>query len=223
LYELEDEDKDTTQYEWKDIKRKVQRLRNRDLAGITLKSVRGKDYIIILDHLERVTPTTKSIVEVFLDRACLIGSFSGYPKEVGSNLRKLWWRFHKIEIKNLSTKEANALIDYYFDKYNILSEDPKKYKRQILRVSKGNPLAIKDICYTGSIEKYVDRKHIRALDHEAGTRYFDVTPVLILGVCMFVMLRFFALGVNDMDTYVFAGGMGALGLFVRFMVFRYTR
>jgi hypothetical protein len=90
-------------------------------------------------------------------------------------------------------------------------------------VSKGNPLAIKEICYTGSIEKYVDRKHIRSIEHEAGTRYFDVTPLLILGVCMFVMLRFFALGVNDMDTYVFAGGMGALGLFIRFVIFRYTR
>lgn len=223
LYELGDKEEDITQCEWKDIKRKVCRLRNRDLAGVTLKSVKGKDYIIILDHLERVTPTAKSVVEVFLDRACLVGSYSGYPQSAGSSLKKLWWRFHKVEIKNLTIEEANTLIDYYFEKYNILSEDPRKYKRQIFRVSKGNPLAIKDICHNGSLEKYVDKRHIRELEHEAGTRYFDVAPLLILGICVVVMLRFFALGVNDMDTYILAGGMGALGLFIRFVMFRYTR
>lgn len=211
--DLQMEDFDISQKQWDEIKRKVCRLRNRDLAEIILKSVKGKDYIIILDHLERVTPTAKSIVEVLLDRACLIGSFSGYPREAGSNLRKLWWRFKKIEITNLTPKEANEMVDYFFERYNIFSEDPQKYKKQILRISKGNPLAIKDICHNGSLEKYVDRKQIRNLEHDAATTYFDVTPVLILGVCGVVMLRFFALGLNDMDTYIFAGGMGALGLF----------
>jgi type II secretory pathway predicted ATPase ExeA len=216
------DDKEIVVKEWKEVKRKIVRMRVKDLAGLVIRNLHDKDYIVILDHLERVTPTGKSVIEVLLTKTCLIGSYSGHPRNAGQ-LRKLWWRFKKIEIKNLTKEEADQLINYYFEKYNILSEDPRWFKKAIWKHSQGNPLAIKDICHAGSLERYVDKKHIRDITHDAGAQYIDATPFVVLGVISFIMLRFFALGMNDTDTYIFAGGMGALGLFIRFMLFRYVK
>jgi len=220
LWEVDDQE--MVVQEWKDVKRKVTRMKIRDLAGVVLRSIHKKDYIVILDHLERVTPTAKSVMEILLDRCCVVGSYSGYPQNAG-NLRKLWWRFKKIEIKNLTKEETLQLIDYYFERYNILVENPGWFKKAIWKKTQGNPLAIKDLCHAGSLERYVDKHHIREIAHDAGTRYLDATPFVILGLAGFVMLRFFALGMNDQDTYVFAGSLGALGLFIRFILFRYLR
>jgi len=99
LYELEDKKEDVTQLTWKDIKRKIKRMTITDLAGVILKSIREKEYVIMCDQLEKVNPTAKSIFEAMREECCLVGATWSINRS--GHFRKLWWRFKRIEIDNL--------------------------------------------------------------------------------------------------------------------------
>jgi hypothetical protein len=218
LYELEDKKEDVTQLTWKDIKRKIKRMTITDLAGVILKSIREKEYVIMCDQLEKVNPTAKSIFEAMREECCLVGATWSINRS--GHFRKLWWRFKRIEIDNLRETEAKELISHLYKEKGIYAYYPEMYMAKILKISDGNPAAIKDMIHHGSLEKYVDKNHVRDMDHEAGERELDLTPfVLFIGVFV-VALRFFALGMNDTDTYIMAGTGGAVFIFVRFFLYK---
>lgn len=218
LYEMDDKKEDITQMPWRGIRRKVKRMTVTDLAGVILKSVRGKEYIVICDQLEKVTPTAKSIFEALREECCLVGASWSISRS--GHLKKLWWRFKRIELNNLQEKEAKELISYLYKEKGVYAYYPEMYKSKILKVSDGNPAAIVDMVHHGSLEKYIDKQHIREMSHEAGERELDLTPfALFVGVAV-VALRFFALGMNDTDTYIMAGVGGAFFVFIRFFLYR---
>ena len=61
---------------------------------------------------------------------------------------------------------------------------------------------------------------IRALQHGAGLRYLDLTPLLLLVAAGLVAARFVALGLDDRDLYILAGTLGALFFVVRVLLTR---
>ncbi|MBU1091797.1 MAG: ATP-binding protein [bacterium] len=218
LYEMEDKKQDIAQLTWRNIRIKIKRMTVNDLAGVVLKSVRGKDYIVMCDQLEKVSPTAKSIFEALREESCLVGA--AWSINRSGHFKKLWWRFKRIEITNLRDKEAKELVDYLYKEKGVYAYYPQMYKSKVLKMSDGNPAAIVDMVYHGSLEKYIDKQHIREMSHEAGEREFDLTPfVLLVGVGV-VALRFFALGMNDTDIYIMAGTGGAFFMFIRFFLYR---
>ena len=66
----------------------------------------------------------------------------------------------------------------------------------------------------------VDVQTIRALQHGAGLRYLDLTPVLLLVAAGLVAARFVALGLDNRDLYILAGTLGALFFVVRVLLTR---
>lgn len=218
LYEMEDKKEDITQLTWRDIRRKVKRMTINDLSGIVLKSIRGRDYIVMCDQLEKVSPTAKAVFEALREESCLVGA--AWSINRSGHFKKLWWRFKRIEIANLKDREAKELIEYLYKEKGVYAYYPAMYKSKVLKMSFGNPAAIVDMVYHGSLEKYIDKQHIREMSHEAGEREFDLTPFVLFFGVMVVALRFFALGMNDTDTYIMAGTGGALFIFIRFFLYR---
>ncbi len=66
----------------------------------------------------------------------------------------------------------------------------------------GNPMLAK---------RSIDEEFL-GLDIETGdhTRYFDMTPVILLVGCAFIVMRFVALGTNNVALYIMTGATGAL-------------
>lgn len=205
--------------EWKQLNRRFTRMNAREQTGCVLDSVQNKGYVIILDQLEKVTPTGQAFIETLLGRACIVGATC--DQKSGGQLARMWWRFKKIEINNLGKKEAMELIDKLVEENKVLASDMKMFKREVYKKSQGNPMAIIDIINAGSLERYVSQRQIREMEHhDAGKREFDLTPfVLFIGVIA-VGARFVALGMNNVDLYILAGIAGGSFMFLRYFLYR---
>ena len=222
IYEMTDKKEEIKSKDWKDIKRKIKKLTTNDLAGLVQRSITGKDYIIICDALEMITPTAKSIFESFRENCCLVGAT--HTIRDNPHLKKLWWRFKQIEIKKLEPSKANELIDHLYFKNGINAYDKEAYKRKILKVSNGNCAAIYDMVFHSSKEKYLDHQAVRDIkSHDGGNKELDLTPFVIFAGVGVVATRFIALGMNNKDIYILAGISGALFMFVRFYMMKGMR
>lgn len=219
LYELLDKQEDTKGKAWKEIRRRVAKLTTSDLAGLVFRSTKRREYTIICDALEMITPTAKANFESLRENCCLIGAT--HTIKDNPHLKKLWWRFKHIEIKNLELAKAKELIDYLYTENNINAYDKEAYKRKILKVSNGNCAAIYDMVFHSSKEKYLDHQDVRDIkSHEAGDKELDMTMFYLFAGVGVVATRFIALGMNNKDVYILAGIGGALFMFLRFYMMR---
>ena len=85
---------------------------------------------------------------------------------------------------------------------------------------KPNPQAIHDMLEESSKERLVDKRQIREMRHQAGVRYVDFTPAMVVVGAMVVATRYVALGIGDRSLYVMAGIGAALFLSIRFFMFK---
>ena len=218
LLELLDKQDSAKSKEWKSIKRIVQRMKTNQLAGLILKSIKAKDYIIICDHLETLTPSSKSIFESLREEICLIGATNTIKNN--NHLKKLYWRFKQIEITNLDEESTKEFIEYHLSIKNIHTYNKADFIKKIWQVSKGNCSSIYDLIYHADKEKYIDRKHVRDMGHEASRKELSLTGFVIFFGVLVVATRFIALGMNNKDVYIIAGISGAFFMFVRFLLYK---
>lgn len=208
--------------EWRQLQTRFSRMNNKDQAASILSSLLAERFCIILDQLERVTPMGQAFIEALIDRACIVGATC--DEKSSGQLARMWWRFKKLEVLNLSKEDSFCLIEQLILQEKVLCSDIEMFKRQVYKMSMGNPLAIKDIINAGSLERYVSQEQIRNLErHDAGKREIDLTPGLLVVGVFVVGARFVALGMNDIDLYILAGATGAGFMFLRFFLYRAMR
>jgi hypothetical protein len=102
----------------------------------------------------------------------------------------------------------------------VLIESPELYITHVVKQAGGNPQAIHDMLDESDKERVVDKRRIREMRHQAGVRYLDFTPVVIVAGAMIVGLRYVAIGLGDTSLYVLAGMAAALFLALRIFMFR---
>lgn len=73
---------------------------------------------------------------------------------------------------------------------------------------------------TCSAERLVDKRKIREMRHQAGVRYLDFTPVMIVSSALIIGTRYLAIGLGDTELYILAGMAAALFLSLRFFLFK---
>lgn len=66
----------------------------------------------------------------------------------------------------------------------------------------------------------VDKRKIREMRHQAGLRYLDFTPVMIVATALIVGTRYLAIGLGDTALYILAGMVAALVMALRMFLFR---
>lgn len=205
--------------EWKDLKRKVTRLPIAELLTCILEGLSSQNYILVLDHLEGLTPSMAFTISCLMDKCLILGATNDLKK--AGHLSKIWWKFEHIQIENLNKEEAKILLWLYANKEKI--DDEVMFENKVLTYSCGNPLAIVEMAKRTSLEKFNDSQKIRDLRHDAGIRYFDLSPCLLILGAMIVAARFVSLGLNDIDGYILAGSTGAFFIFLRFFIYRSMR
>lgn len=203
--------------EWKDLKRKVSRLPIAELLTTILNGLsNGQNFLLVLDHLEGLTPSMAFTLSCLMDKCLVLGATNDLKKS--GHLAKIWWRFEHLEIKNLDKEEAKTLLWLYADRQKV--QDEAMFENKILNYSCGNPLAIVEMAKRTFCEKFTDSQKIRDLRHDAGLRYFDLSPCLLIIGAVIVAARFISLGLNDIDGYILAGSSGAFFIFLRFLIYR---
>ena len=199
---------------WAECARLLGRVTVRELTAVAVASLRARPTVLILDQLDAATPTMAPVIEACLDAAVVLGA----TRDCRPGLQKLWWAFERLDLPPLARDDARTLLWTLVDRDRI--PDVPLFEATILEQAAGNPHALVDMARQVAGEGPVALEAIRGLQHGAGLRYLDLTPLLLLVAAGLVATRFVALGLDDRDLYILAGSLGALFFVVRVVLMR---
>ncbi|MCR4289575.1 MAG: ATP-binding protein [Candidatus Scalindua sp.] len=124
------------------------------------KIYKGKPYLVF-DHIGRVGPKFFSYLENLLDEhPALFIARSPDPGEIG-DLSLLLFSFDKLEIHNLNRKYAYELITHFIESFGLVIDKVDHFRKEVFRLSSGNPAAIREICHYAGKEEYKVGKEIK--------------------------------------------------------------
>jgi len=204
--------------EWKDIRNKVNRMSMRDLTQVVIPALaRSEDKpVIAVDDLTSLTPTQMAFWLAIFEHAQVVGCAS----EKKPRVKKLWWKMKEISVKPFSPAVARDVIKQYITTKGMLIESPDQYISHVVKQSGGIPQAIYDMLDESGKERIIDKRKVREMRHEAGIKYLDFTPVVMILGALIVSMRYIGMGTGDKTLYILGGMGAALFLTFKFFIFK---
>lgn len=201
--------------EWPQISKRTRALTLHELGSAVVTSLRGEGVLMVIDSLNKVKPTDQAwLQDIIKNAVCLLATRDKDER----NMKPLLARFELVYVPPLTRAEAYEMMDALLAEHPVPSTDPKHYRKAVWEASKGYPSAIRDLIWKGSLEKYVDKEHIRGLAHDAGVKGFSIAPGILLIVAAFSIWRYVARGVGDQDGLIIGGvGSALFGVIWLFM------
>jgi hypothetical protein len=209
---------------WEWIRRTISRAPTRETADMILDSLRDKEAIIFLESLE-VPPTQAELFHYLGDVAQLVAAMDQDNRRV--RIQRLLWRFQKsIELPPLSREQTRELAVRWLEKRPIRFSSDRVHEaflRAVEQDSGGVPAAIEGMLLSAGNDGEVTPANIRSYRHDAGTRYLDMTPVLVLIVMGFMAMRYISRGIGQVELLVLSGVASALFYGMTIMLRRLSR
>ena len=131
-----------------------------------LNATRGKRFCFIFDHVGHVTPKLLSLLESIHDsHPIMVVARSLAWKDTG-HLKLILWDFHTLELGNLRESAARQLVAAEVTRLGLSVPDRRQLAREFMRLSRGNPRRIVELCAQASRGRYVfgDRLSSNLLD-----------------------------------------------------------
>jgi len=171
--------------------------------------------VLVLDRLEQATPSMAPALEALMTAPVTVGIATELP--TSPKLTRVWWRFvQKVTLEPMQPEVAQQLFWSRVDRHAV--PQPRLWDRLVVAKGGGNPLAILAL----ATQAAADPSAV-SIEHPAGRREVDLTPVLLCLGAVIVAARFVALGLNDVDTYILAGIGGAFFIVARYFIYRLLR
>jgi len=131
------------------------------LRKLFYKKVHKEKPYLIFDHIGSVGPKFFSYLENLLDEhPALFIARSCDPGEIG-DLSLLLFSFDKLEVCNLNRKHAFELITHFIESFGLVVDKVDHFRKEVFRLSSGNPAAIREICQYAGKEEYKVGKEIK--------------------------------------------------------------
>jgi hypothetical protein len=146
-------------------------------------------------------------------------------------LDRFFWTFETLTLKPMPDKEIQVII-----RQQVMPEGQSKpairfrdhdaliyFVERAIKSAKGIPLTAVELCKRAKGVKEVSMTFIKehlTIEHEASIQFIDATPLLLLGLCAFAMMRYIARGMGSQDAYIFFGALYALIMVVRLFIMR---
>jgi len=206
------------QIEWSDIRNRVSRMGMRDLTQLIIPALSDSKIkpIIAVDDLTTLTTTQMLFWIAIFEKAQVLGCAS----EKKPRVKKLWWKMKEIKIKPLPAPVVKKMVQDYITAKGMLIESPEQFISHVIKQSGGIPQAIFDMLEESSKETLIDKRKVREMRHDAGVRYLDFTPMVMLLGAMIVSMRYIGMGTGDKTLYIMGGMGAALFLTFKFFVFK---
>lgn len=183
-------------------------------AKMILDCVQKDEWTLILDNLSDLSTSTGRLLDQLAQKFVI---FAG-AQQLKKAHDKHFWKFERIELKNLPPDEARLLIRQAATGAQI--EDMALFETHILQRSAGNPRALLESVARLRKESTVTREAVRELAHAGGRNQVDLTPALLLLTCLLLAARFVARGLGETEFYLLAGVGSVLAMGMRFFLSR---
>lgn len=131
------------------------------LRKLFYKKIHKEKPYLVFDHMGSVGPKFFSYLENLLDEhPALFIARSPDPGEIG-DLSLLLFSFNKLEVHNLNRKYAFELITHCIESFGLVIDKADHFRKEVFRLSSGNPSAIMEICQYAGKDEYKIGKEIK--------------------------------------------------------------
>lgn len=115
---------------------------------------------VVLDHIVWVEPKFYAFLTFIKEQKF---PFILATRKTGKkNVGHLWmglYDFALLEVQNLDQASTAALVDYY-SRFDLKLGADANFKKEVFKLSRGNPKVIKDLCWLAQNEKYRSKGYI---------------------------------------------------------------
>lgn len=171
------------------IAAEVQFGKSKEDAIENLKSHKGKNIVLCIDQLERMTPSTIEVLDSLLTNfnwfRFMGAGHLGNKKRYNST----WMKATGYMLKPLSRQDSVKLID------KLWPDGDGTSKKIIVDESKGIP---------GNIQRIAIEARQGIMPHEE-QRYIDFTPMIMIIATLGLAIRVIGYGYSSTDTYIMGG------------------
>ena len=207
--------------EWEWINRALSRMPVRESMALLARSVRGKSALIFIESLE-VPPAQAELFALLIEEAQVVAAMDDTNRR--ARIQRLLWRFReKLVLKPLPAADCRSIAERWLESRPLRFESERvraSFLRAIEQDSGGVPAAIRGMLEAASTEPEITRATVRGFAHEAGVRYLDMTPTLVIGLMAVVASRYIASGMNNNELYMLSGIGIALFIGLRVLMLR---
>lgn len=209
---------------WKDLVRPIRRLAVADTAEIIMAALRKRPTLVFIESLE-VPPQQADLFAQVIEAAQVMAAMD--DKNRRTRIDRLVWRFPvTVELKPLPLEDCQRIAEGW------LSENPVRFSgqrtrtrflRHVAQDSGGVPAAIRGMLEAAAKEPEITPAMARAFSHEAGIRYVDMTPLVVLLLVVAIATRYISRGFGFQEMLVVSGVATALFTGVRFFLWQMRR
>ena len=205
---------------WKDLERSLRRMNNRSLSELILSTIEhgkteqvaaGKRCVIFWESLEMPAAQVEFFAKLFAATQ-VVAAVDNKNKRPA--IKRLLWSFQtKIDLRPLSLAESEEITTRWLDKNPLRFSNPRtqtRFVRHVAQDSGGVPEAIAGMLAHAATEDEITPAKANQFSHEASETYFDMTPLLLIGVVVLMAMRYISRGMSETELMMISGAGSAL-------------
>ncbi len=205
--------------EWEKLARTIRRLPIDQTADLITGALRKQKCLVFIEALE-VPPTLADLYAEVLNLAQVAACMDDNNRR--SRIDRLVWRFHEtLELRPLPLEECEYLVTLWIQDNPIRftnDRTKRRFVRHVAQDSGGVPAAIRGMLESAAAEQEITPAKARGFEHEAGVRYLDMTPVVVLMLVAAMAAKYVSRGAGLEEMMIWSGVAMALFTGMRFFL-----
>jgi uncharacterized protein (UPF0248 family) len=176
-----------------DFGKKITKESIKNLTEMLINYTEKQEYTIIVDDVERVTPTGIKALEKLNKHFHLICG----ARKVSISKATFLTNFQVIKLENLKRHETLEIVNRLSYSFVERIEDYEMYKNHIVEQSNGNPQFIIELVERFEKELVITQNVIRGITHSAAYKEIDMSIPILIGLSSLMVLRYLGREVGD--------------------------
>lgn len=198
------------------IKVKLNRESVSNLCEEIQKLTEKKEYILLIDSLDRITPKAVKVLESLKDHFTIVAA----AREVPLNKSSFLWNFEIVRLKPLERRDSLELIHKL--SYDLEIEDYELFRNHVVEQSDGNPRVIYELIDRYRKEPIISNEVVREVTHFGSLKEWDMSIIVIIFIASLAVLRYLSREVDN-SSLRFIGGAAMILLLISRYFFSYTK
>jgi integrase/recombinase XerD len=182
------------------LKVKLTRSSVRNLTKEICDIVAPKEYLIVIDNVDRISPKGVEMIEFLKDHFIIFTS----ARVVKIDRASFSWNFDRVNLKELDRPRSFELINKL--SFDIEVEDTTLFRNHIYEQSNGNPRVIFEIIDRYRREPVITNEVVKQIRHTASLKEIDLTFIIFIGFGLMYLLRYMSKEVDN-ESFRFIGGV----------------
>jgi tRNA A37 threonylcarbamoyladenosine dehydratase len=184
-----------------------------EIKKVTVK----KEYTIVIDSIDGITPKTVRVLELLKDHFTIIAA----ARSIKVNHTSLFWDFERIQIKSLSRHHALELIQRLT--HDLEVEDYYVLLNHIYEQTNGNPRAIYELVNRYRKEPILTKEVVKSIRHAGALPEYDMTIFIAIILGAIACLRYFTAETGNVSLRTIGGCALILLLLSRYIFPKFKR